>query len=280
MIKIKNIIPKAIVATIGVLLIFSIFKMMDAKNSVEEVSQPLELTPSETETTNANTSNQSIDESDVNKEESHDENENKIYLTFDDGPNTATPKILDTLKEYNAKATFFMLEPQMKQYPNLVKRIVQEGHAVGLHGVTHDKDKFYESEQSALDEMLQAQKTLYEISGVKSNLIRTPYGSIPYFTDSYRDLIDQHGFKLWDWNVDSQDWNTEDFVQNVATQIEGVKQNEQTPIIVMHDKEQTADNLSELLNFLSDKEFNTVKINESIKPYNFRCNDRCRRVNS
>src|SRR5690606_23582929 len=66
-----------------------------------------------------------------------------VYLTFDDGPAQATTEILNLLSKYNVKATFFMLEPSMKQYSQIVQRVIQEGHKIRMHGVTHDKNKYY-----------------------------------------------------------------------------------------------------------------------------------------
>src|SRR5699024_8629644 len=139
-----------------------------------------------------------------------------------DGPTSATTDILDTLHQFNAKATFFMLEPSMRESPEVVDKIVEQGHAVGLHGVTHDLNHFYKSEQSALNEITTAQETLQQITGVRSNLIRTPYGSVPYLTKSYREILDSNGFKLWDWNVDSRDWSlsSDQYLDTVIGQIE------------------------------------------------------------
>ncbi|WP_062047192.1 polysaccharide deacetylase family protein [Bacillus sp. JCM 19034] len=202
-----------------------------------------------------------------------------VYLTFDDGPSPATSAILDTLQEYDAKATFFMLEPAMRTYPDLVLRTVKDGHAVALHGVTHVTEKFYHSEQSALEEMTTAQETLENITGIQSHLIRTPYGSIPYFTDSFRDVLAESGFKLWDWNVDSIDWilSKDEFVQNVIAQIEKVDEAGNTPIILLHDRSETAEYLSNLLIYLLQNNYRTEIIDEDAEPYSFNCYDRCYR---
>ena len=66
-----------------------------------------------------------------------------VYLTFDDGAGPYTAKLLDVLKKYNAKATFFMLEERIVMYPDYVKEIINKGNAVGLHGISHS-EKIYE----------------------------------------------------------------------------------------------------------------------------------------
>lgn len=204
-----------------------------------------------------------------------------VYLTFDDGPTANSDEILDILDEFNAKATFFMLEPAMRKYPKALNRIVGEGHGVGLHGVTHDIHKFYQSPQSALKEMKDAQKTLLNITGVKTNLTRTPYGSIPYLTNSFREVFKDNNLLIWDWNVDSSDWSSsnKDYVQNVINQLNQLNESNQAPIILMHDRNGTASNLSNLLIYLQKNDYQTEIIDESVEAFSFQCHDRCYSVN-
>ena len=86
-----------------------------------------------------------------------------LYLTFDDGPSEYTGELLDLLAKHNMKATFFMLDTEMKRNPEIVKRIVSEGHAVGVHGVTHEKSSFYCGTLGPLKEMDKANATLHII---------------------------------------------------------------------------------------------------------------------
>ncbi|MFF2908396.1 polysaccharide deacetylase family protein [Paenibacillus sp. NPDC057934] len=202
-----------------------------------------------------------------------------IYLTFDDGPSMATKNILDTLQNYDAQATFFMLEPKMKEWPSMVKRIVTEDHGAGLHGVTHDKYKFYQSPQTAIHEMTQAQGTLEKLTGVHSTIIRTPYGSVPYLMDSYRIALDKQGFKLWDWNVDSSDWSNGQYLSTTIHQIQKQISAGIIPIVLMHDKPETAKHLPALLKFLSQNGFTTQTISSDTQPYSFNCYNRCHPVN-
>jgi len=129
-----------------------------------------------------------------------------VCLTFDDGPSSATDDILETLQKHDAKATFFMLSPNMKERSNVVKRVVEEEHGVGMDGVTHDVNRFYQSNQTVLGEMNEAQKVLESITGIHSVLIRTPYGSVPYLTKPFRKALNTQGYEMWDWNIDSNDW--------------------------------------------------------------------------
>ncbi|MDX8046542.1 polysaccharide deacetylase family protein [Gracilibacillus sp. S3-1-1] len=215
-------------------------------------------------------------------ESDHKEDSKVVYLTFDDGPSTVTNELLDTLAKYDAKATFFMLEPNMRTHPNEVKRTVKEGHSVGSHGVSHALKKFYHDEQSALEEMKTTQAAIEEMTGVHSKLVRTPYGSIPYFTDSFRKVFKENDLKLWDWNVDSSDWNLseEDYVANVISQVEKLDKGGVTPIILMHDRGETASHLDVLLQYLQEKGFETIPISNDMEEYSFNCYDRCKRVAS
>lgn len=248
---------------------------VDLENVIEEV---------EKKTANETEKEPEQDDKTANKNEEEPKRDNKtertVYLTFDDGPSSASHEILDTLQQFNAKATFFMLEPAMRAYPDMVKRMIKEGHAVGLHGVTHDRDKFYQSEQAALNEMRTGQATLESISGVRTHLIRSPFGSVPYLTDSFRTVLENDGFKLWDWNVDSSDWNlsADEYVQHVISQVEELVQAGGTPIILMHDRGETASHLSILLSYLQEHGYQTSVIDESAEPYNFNCYNRCYRI--
>lgn len=206
-----------------------------------------------------------------------EENQKIVYLTFDDGPSSDANQLLDVLDHYRAKATFFMLAPQIKAHPEVVKRMVKTGYAVGLHGVTHDAHQFYHSKKSPLHEMQEDQKVLKKIIGVKSTLIRTPYGSVPYMLDSYRKEIESFGFQLWDWDIDSDDWksNSKAFVYRVINEIKLMESVGKHPVILMHDRGPTIKYLPILLNWLNKNHFVTKNLEESMDAYSFKCNDRC-----
>ncbi|MDE6608589.1 MAG: polysaccharide deacetylase family protein [Lachnospiraceae bacterium] len=72
----------------------------------------------------------------------------KVYLTFDDGPSVYTGEILDILKEYDVKATFFVVGKEGEKYEELYKRIVEEGHTLGMHSYSHKYSEIYETEQN------------------------------------------------------------------------------------------------------------------------------------
>lgn len=113
-------------------------------------------------------------------EEEKQEEENAtgvIYLTFDDGPSAdITPHILDILSEKNIKATFFVIH-YSENNAELVKREMQNGHTVALHGYTHTYSEVYASSDACLENFRKIQEQVYQTTGKKSNIIRFPGGS-------------------------------------------------------------------------------------------------------
>ncbi len=195
----------------------------------------------------------------------------KVYLTFDDGPSAYTNDILETLSSYGMKATFFMLEPNMRTYPEEVKSIINNGHIPALHGVTHNTSKIYSSEKTVVDEMTKAQATLKNLTGEVTHLIRTPYGSAPYMKPSYKQAVETAGFQLWDWTVDSEDWKYKngEYVSHVIYQIENYPYRDKPIIILLHDRKTTAEHLPALLEYLKSKGYEAEILNEQMTAINF-----------
>ena len=125
--------------------------------------------------------------------------EKELYLTFDDGPHeTATPFVLDQLKQYNAKGTFFCLGKNVQSYPNIYERILCEGHTVGNHTFNHlngwkTKNKLYVKDITAA------------ATYIDSKLFRPPYGKIsPFVARMLRKKLD---YKIIMWHVLSCDFD-------------------------------------------------------------------------
>jgi len=196
-----------------------------------------------------------------------------VFLTFDDGPSAATPTIVHLLEQYRMNATFFMLEPNMRRFPAAVKAIAEDGFGCGLHGVTHDVHKFYRSPQTAVGEMKTAQSTLKQLTGIHTPLIRVPYGSVPYMTPAERQAEQNAGFIMWDWNVDSHDWDYRDvrFVRETEKQLETMRRkgSRSSPVILLHDRPETAKALPALLEYLKAHGYRTKVIDPSLKPVQF-----------
>ena len=165
-----------------------------------------------------------------------------VYLTFDDGPSTTiTPHILDILKEENVKATFFILNySDSTEY--LVKRIVNEGHTIAIHGYSHDYYTIYKSEDIYMQNLSQLREKIKASTGVDTTITRFPGGSSNevssynpgIMTRLVKRVIDE-GYRYFDWNVSSGDAggasSSEAVYQNVTSALKHNRSN----VVLMHD---------------------------------------------
>ena len=132
------------------------------------------------------------------------------YLTFDDGPDeTVTPRVLDILKKYDVKATFFTVYNGSEKATALYKRIVDEGHTLAAHSYTHDYEKIYKSVDSFLDDFGKISDHIEKVTGIKPELFRFPGGSVNYFNAGiYRQISGEmirRGYLYYDWNISAED---------------------------------------------------------------------------
>ncbi|WP_156807442.1 polysaccharide deacetylase family protein [Effusibacillus pohliae] len=127
----------------------------------------------------------------------------QVALTFDDGPDLRfTPQILDILKQNGVKATFFIVGTRAQAHPEMVRRIVAEGHAIGNHTWDHPKLTKL-TPQQIRDEVVRTDQLLDSIVGYYPALFRPPYGLTN--PDIVRE-IGAMGYKIIDWSVDTRDW--------------------------------------------------------------------------
>lgn len=132
------------------------------------------------------------------------------YLTFDDGPSDNTLKILEILKEYDAKATFFVMNTDKLGY---IKAAHEQGHTIGLHTSSHKYDKLYASESAYFSDLKEISAKVKALIGVESNIIRFPGGSSNKISEKYSPKlmkkliksVQENGYFYFDWNVDSSD---------------------------------------------------------------------------
>lgn len=137
--------------------------------------------------------------------------EKTIYLTFDDGPSSYTRQLLDVLKKYNVKATFFVCD-KGEAMNKVMKDIVDEGHSIGIHSATHDYDKIYASEEAFFNDLNKMSDIIYNNTGVRTTLMRFPGGSSNMVSDfnpgimtRLTKMVEAQGYQYFDWNVDSDD---------------------------------------------------------------------------
>ncbi len=193
-----------------------------------------------------------------------------VFLTFDDGPSATSNQLLNILKAHQVKATFFMLGPQIQAHQATVKRLYQEGHQLGLHGMTHDINRFYQNSESPANEMREAQLILASVTGVYTRLVRTPYGSVPNLTYDQKVRLNQYGFIYWDWTIDSLDWRYKNsqYVPEVLNQLQMFEKNKpwEPKVILMHDQPSTTNYLDNLITQLKARGYTFAVINETMPP--------------
>lgn len=184
-----------------------------------------------------------------------------IAMTFDDGPHiTFTPRLLDLLKERGIKATFFLVGKNAAAYPQIVKRIVDEGHEVANHSWSHSAfNKLGEASVTA--ELQKTQDALVKACGVAPILYRPPYGAITLSQKKW--IHEKFGFPTILWEVDPLDWKAPRSVQKVYNEI--LKQTFSGSIILSHDiHETTVDAMPSTLDALKAQGFQFVTVTQLI----------------
>lgn len=162
--------------------------------------------------------------------------ENLCALTFDDGPSRNTPQLLDLLKEYNIPATFFLLGSQVVHNPQLVTRMVEEGHEIGNHSWSHPNLK-YLSTENILEEIIDTD-TLLKSLGVTALYMRPPYGS---YDERTVQILNDLGASLVLWSLDSRDWKhlPEDYSRLISTRGTVYEPGSLRGIFLFHDTRKT-----------------------------------------
>lgn len=176
-----------------------------------------------------------------------------VYLTFDDGPGRYTEELLDILKKYNVKATFFVTD-QFKAYVPLIQKEYEEGHSIAVHTLTH-KWSIYDSVETYIKDFNDMNSIVEQYTGSKTNLFRFPGGSSNTISRGHSkgvvsaiaNEMTKRGYVYFDWNVDSCDAagaNSKQIYKNVITGIS--KKNE--AVVLMHDiKRNTIDVIEDII---------------------------------
>lgn len=133
-----------------------------------------------------------------------------MYLTFDDGPYAEnTGRVLEILKARNIKATFFLVGENVEKNPDMARRIVEEGHTIGIHCYSHDYEKIYESVDSYVQDFEKAYQIIKDTTGVDVKFFRFPGGSVNAYNKAVcKDIAEEmteRGFIYFDWNASLED---------------------------------------------------------------------------
>ena len=189
--------------------------------------------------------------------------DNKIALTFDDGPHPVyTKKILDVLSKYDIKATFFIVGENARYYKNTLLDIVKHGHELGNHTFSHTISR----EGTIIDltkELEECRNTIYEICGENTVLFRPPGGIITEMTANDAEIYESYDVILW--SVDTNDWKHLSPEQIADCVLENVRSGD---IILMHDfigkDSPTPEALEIIIPKLIDKGYKFVTVGELI----------------
>jgi peptidoglycan/xylan/chitin deacetylase (PgdA/CDA1 family) len=182
-----------------------------------------------------------------------------VYLTFDDGPSYRTLEVLDILKEYGVKATFFVGK-KAAEYEPIMLRAHQEGHTVALHAYSHTATTIYVSPEAFFKNLYLVQDWVESVTGVKSYIYRFPGGSSnmsssfnPGIMTTLTQMVLDEGFHYFDWNISSGDGNakttTAQMIYNVTINCKPNRNN----VVLMHDSashDETVAALRPILDYL------------------------------
>ncbi len=185
----------------------------------------------------------------------------RVYLTFDDGPSDYTDAILDILDDYNIKATFFVVGKDVDTYGDAYKRIVDDGHTIGMHSYSHNYSAIYSSKEAFESDFNEIHDLIFDVTGVDSKFYRFPGGSSNKLSNigmyPFISFLNEEGVEYFDWNVSSGDatsaaFTSAELVDNVMTDVVKYK----TSVVLLHDsrgKQATVEALPELIEALQQE---------------------------
>ena len=200
-----------------------------------------------------------------------------IYLTFDDGPSKSTENILMYLNNYGIKATFFVMPDDTEKSKEYLNTMLETGHEIGIHSMTHKYDVIYKSVEAFLDDFNQAYNLVFEQTGYKPYLFRFPGGSVNDYNVKVRgDIIAEmtrRGFVYFDWNVDSRDAMDATWTQMYNSVLNDVADLNRA-IVLFHDRpggENTVYVLEDIIKALINdpKRYTFSKITQQTRPIQF-----------
>jgi peptidoglycan/xylan/chitin deacetylase (PgdA/CDA1 family) len=202
--------------------------------------------------------------------------EKVVYLTFDDGPSyIVTPRVLDILKEKDIKATFFVVGNKIQYRENILKRIKEEGHSIGLHTYTHKYKLIYSSYDNFIKEMEDTAEEVNRVLGYRPLAIRFPTGSKPHLNEELLERLHEKNYKIYDWNASLSDginYNTPT-VKLVKEAAKIIGRNNSKIFLLLHcdqTNKNTAKALPTIIDYYKDLGYEFKVIDENTPEYYFR----------
>lgn len=200
------------------------------------------------------------------------------YLTFDDGPSKkVTGEVLDILKTYNVKATFFEVGRLIRENPDITKRVHDEGHLVANHSYSHNYNELYATEQSFSEEITKTEKVIEEVTGEKLpiKLIRFPGGSYNAGDHAaekqiYKKTLADMGYYYCDWNTlngdaEGSEKNSCQLVEFFKASAASFIEQDKNVIVLMHDsdvKQETVHSLESIILYLRDRGYTFHRLDD------------------
>ena len=184
-----------------------------------------------------------------------------VSLTFDDGPNPEfTPKVLDLLKQHNAKATFFCIGKNIEEHPEILKNIIAAGHTIGNHTYSHSKNFGFYSTEKVVEELQRTNELVFQKTGLQMNLYRPAFGVT---NPSIEKAVLKLNINSIGWNVRSLDTtprSTEMVLHRITSKIS------KGDVVLLHDtSEKTILVLERLLLFLKEKKLQSVTVDQLLQ---------------
>lgn len=197
----------------------------------------------------------------------------KVYLTFDDGPSDQTGKILDILKKNKVKATFFVVGKNTEEAKKLYRRIVLEGHTLGMHSYSHNYDQIYSSVDAFGKDLKKLQNYLYQMTEVKPYIYRFPGGSSNNCVSDitpYIQFVEKQGWIYYDWNAlsgDALDFQAPADQLN-ANILKDVRKQKSSVVLMhdLHEAQNTTKGLDSLIQTLKKEGYQILPITKNTKP--------------
>ncbi|MDE6733217.1 MAG: polysaccharide deacetylase [Oscillospiraceae bacterium] len=206
---------------------------------------------------------------------SYNYEEGTIYFTFDDGPSIYTNSILEYMRKYNAKGTWFVVPSRTDSCYASLRAIANDGHTIGVHSATHEYETIYASVEAFLKDFHEAWEIVRDATGQTPEIFRFPGGSKNDFNEETRDAIikemTRRGFRFYDWNVESGDVNGASWDQmynSIPRDCHALKR----PVILMHDSAGTPNAvyvLEDVLRVLAGEDYKFDAIHNDTEPVQF-----------
>lgn len=199
-----------------------------------------------------------------------------ICLTFDDGPSSITPEVLNVLKENHVKATFFIVDYSI-QYEDTISRIIKEGHTLGIHGISHDYARIYSSPEAIMENFTTLRDKIITDFNYIPKYIRFPGGSSNTISKRYcegvmtkaADMSLQKGLIYYDWNVDVDDAGSAKTSDQIYNNFVNEVKEGTVNVVLMHDGEghkATLEALPKIIAYARKNGYIFTAISENIVP--------------